>query len=68
MSRGRGPVRRGPSTGEGIAAGDQVITGLVVQVPAERGREIVADLGPLGAARLAVAPYCRGPRDSRRIE
>jgi hypothetical protein len=41
---------------EGIAAGDQVITGLVVQVRAERGREIAADLGPLGAARLAVAP------------
>ena len=44
------------AVGEGMGAGDRVITGLVVQVGAERGREISADLGPLGAARLAVAP------------
>lgn len=44
------------AVGERVSAGDRIITGLVVQVGAERGREIAADLGPLGAARLAVGP------------
>ena len=40
---------------EGIVAGDRVITGSVVQVPVEIGNEIVAELRPLGAARLTIA-------------
>jgi 2-keto-4-pentenoate hydratase len=42
--------------GEQLRAGDQIITGSVVQVPVEPGDEVVADLGPLGRVGLAIAP------------
>ena len=41
--------------GERLLAGDRLITGAVVQLPVERGDEVVADFGPLGYARLTVA-------------
>jgi 2-keto-4-pentenoate hydratase len=41
--------------GERLRAGDRVITGSVVQVPVRPGDEVTADLGPLGAPRLAIA-------------
>jgi hypothetical protein len=40
--------------GERLLAGDRVITGSIVQVPIERGDEVVADLGALGSVRLTV--------------
>ncbi len=44
------------AVGERLAAGDRVITGSVVQAPVERGEEVAADFGALGAARLTIAP------------
>jgi hypothetical protein len=40
--------------GERLEAGDLLITGSVVQVPIEPGDEVIADLGPLGRAELAI--------------
>jgi 2-keto-4-pentenoate hydratase len=51
----RAAARLLEAVGERLAIGDRIITGSVVQVPVERGNEIAADLGPLGAARLAIA-------------
>jgi 2-keto-4-pentenoate hydratase len=42
--------------GEGLQAGDCLITGAVVQLPVEPGDEVVADLGPLGSTTAAIAP------------
>jgi 2-keto-4-pentenoate hydratase len=41
--------------GERLRAGDRIITGSVVQIPVRPGDEVTADLGPLGAPRLAIA-------------
>jgi 2-keto-4-pentenoate hydratase len=41
--------------GERLRAGDQLITGSVVQVPVRRGDEIVVDLGALGRVGLSLA-------------
>ena len=40
--------------GEGLRAGDRLITGSVVQVPVRAGDDVVADLGELGRVRLSV--------------
>jgi len=40
------------AVGERLQAGDRLITGSIVQVPVERGSEVVADLGPLGRVGL----------------
>jgi 2-keto-4-pentenoate hydratase len=42
------------SVGERLEAGDRLITGSVVQLPIEPGDEVIADLGPLGRAELAI--------------
>lgn len=41
---------------ERLRAGDCLITGSVVQLPVEPGDEVLADLGYLGEASLAIAP------------
>jgi 2-keto-4-pentenoate hydratase len=41
--------------GEGLQAGDCVITGAVVQVPVAPGDEVTADFGPLGSAGARIA-------------
>jgi 2-keto-4-pentenoate hydratase len=41
---------------ERIGPGDRVITGSVVQVAISGGDDVVADFGPLGRVRLAIAP------------
>jgi 2-keto-4-pentenoate hydratase len=41
--------------GERLRAGDHVITGSVVQVPIDRGDEVIADIGPLGQVKLTTA-------------
>lgn len=42
--------------GERLQAGDQVITGSVVQVPIGVGDEVTAEMGPLGTVHLLVRP------------
>lgn len=42
------------AVGEQLQAGDRLITGSVVQAPIEPGDEVIADLGPLGRAVLAI--------------
>jgi 2-keto-4-pentenoate hydratase len=42
--------------GQRLQAGDRLITGSVVQVAIERGDEVIADLGALGRAAVAIAP------------
>jgi 2-keto-4-pentenoate hydratase len=42
------------SLGEGVRAGDRVITGSVVQVPIAPGDDVIADLGGLGRIQLAI--------------
>jgi hypothetical protein len=43
------------SVGEGLRAGDRVITGLIVNTPVRPGDEVVAELGPLGRVGLRIA-------------
>jgi 2-keto-4-pentenoate hydratase len=43
------------AVGERLQAGDRIITGSIVQVPVRPGDAVVADLGPLGRARLSIA-------------
>ena len=42
------------AVGERLEPGDRIIAGSIVQVPVERGAEIVADLGELGAVGVKV--------------
>jgi 2-keto-4-pentenoate hydratase len=44
------------TVGEGLCAGDRLITGSVVQVAVQSGDHVVADLGPLGRVAAAIAP------------
>jgi 2-keto-4-pentenoate hydratase len=44
------------AVGERLCAGDRVITGSVVQVPIDRGDEVIADIGALGHVKLTTAP------------
>jgi 2-keto-4-pentenoate hydratase len=41
--------------GEGLRAGDRIITGSIVQVAVEPGDEVVADLGALGRPSATIA-------------
>jgi 2-keto-4-pentenoate hydratase len=50
---------------ERIGPGDRVITGSVVQVAVSEGDDVVADFGPLGRVRLAIA-RSRGSEPARR--
>jgi 2-keto-4-pentenoate hydratase len=43
------------SVGEGLRAGDHLITGSVVQIPVQSGDYVVADLGSLGTVAVAIA-------------
>ena len=43
------------SVGERLQRGDRIITGSVVQVPVQRGDDVVADVGELGRVELFVA-------------
>jgi hypothetical protein len=40
--------------GDGLLAGDRIITGSIVQVPVAPGSRVVADLGPLGSVGLEI--------------
>jgi 2-keto-4-pentenoate hydratase len=44
------------AVGERLQAGDCLIAGSVVQLPLERGDEVIADFGALGRTHLAIAP------------
>jgi 2-keto-4-pentenoate hydratase len=42
------------AVGEGLRAGDRIITSLVVQVPVDFGDDVVADMGRLGRVALSI--------------
>jgi 2-keto-4-pentenoate hydratase len=44
------------AVGEGLRAGDRIITSLVVQVPVALGDHVVADMGRLGRVALSIGP------------
>jgi len=45
------------SVGEGLRAGDRIVTSLVVQVPVAFGDHVVADMGQLGRVALSISPH-----------
>jgi 2-keto-4-pentenoate hydratase len=50
----RAAARLLATAGLGLAAGDRVITGSIVQIPVEAGAEVVGELDGLGAVRLSL--------------
>lgn len=43
------------AVGESLRRGDQITTGLIVQVPVASGDEVAADLGAFGRVALTIA-------------